>query len=772
MQTASGAFAALVTSQDQLIDHKLTVGFPVSVPSSYSDLTSCVVSVDLDRAVTTTLPDGTTLISGYPSAAMTVVLAGMLNQAAGVPLTEADTAYRLFNPNDSSSSMWRITRGGLPITWQAGGWDGSASPELITQYTGTVDQVTCSNGVVTLVCRDQRSTITNQATLPPVITQAPQNAGLTSEYAVDYLLRTSSPGRYYSWPEIRQNCVLAVGMRSSLWPQVGSYSTYAQEPTFAHGVYGTGYNGHSAAFGSTFVTYAPLAPLDSTNNIFVEFFGTPGCKIHINDAAVANTVEMYWDGTSGNVQITTFSPSGSTAITAANVPIANGKSYFGLGFTWAPGSTSCVTKLWVGTAGSTVNNTITAKDARNGSLFTVVALLGGSAQGVNGVIEGVQVTTETTPTSNGSFAPTLLIDSGGSLNSLTALPDVSGKDAWSVLQDIAAAEAAVIGFDENGVCRFVNRATIRSMASVRTITSGASLVSLDSLEQMSLCATHIQVPVNQVFIAPVQNVWFASSVITVPPNGSTSFLATTSDPVVNMSTTDVGYWNAGPVGNTWRACTSPDGQGAAVKAGISLQVVQLSSTSLSVTLTNSTPFVLYMVQPVADQSAQYPAGTPFVAIVGQPVQKVTNALAANGSTGTAGQIIADSQWPPVANGGAVANKTFGEVLLPVSPSDWLQDLSSAQGLADALLRDLYYPKPLYRNVTIVPDPRLQLLDRVTLLDPDVSQISDDALLMGISTRMSAGEFSQTIDARAVNRPGAWLLGVAGRSELGVTTFIY
>lgn len=758
MQTAGGGFAAAVTSSDQLVDYKVTVGFPASVPSYKCDLTKCVVSVAIDRAVTTTLPDGTTLISGYPSAAMTVVLAGMLNQAPGVALVEADNAFRLFNPNDSSSLMWRTTCGGLTITAQAGLWDGGSAADLVTQYTGTIDQVTCSNGVVTLVCRDQRSTVTSQATLPPVITNSPYNSGLTSEYAVDYLLRHSSPARYYSWPALRSSCVLAVGFKSSIWADVGTLASRLLQPTpsFIPGV-----NGSALAQQTFTIPYIPTAPFVPADKICGQMLSvadsTNGLTVFIGDDAGTYQLVFSRNVGIGKIVMYTISPSGTSTLTqVATCGAGNRELEFSA--SWASGSSTVSGTVWVD--GTSTGFSFSALDTRpSGENFTLV-----NAQGP---IEGLQLTKEASYATGYPFVPTLDLDQ--SLNPLTALPDVSGKDTWSVLQDIAAAEAGVIGFDELGVCRFVNRNTIRSMSVARSITSTNSLMTLDSLAQMSLCATHVQAPVNQLQISTPQTVWSATSVLQVNPASPLTFIAQTAGPVLSLAATDSGFVpNAGPTpGLTyWQACYSADGSGAPAIYGISVSIVQLSATQLSVTVTNNTGFVLWLCTPAGYFGT---AGAPALFIGGQLVTNTT--VAADGSS-IPSVVIADSQWPSITAGGAVTNTEFGEILLALSANDWLQDVTAGQTLADYLIKDLHYPKPLYRNVSIVADPRLQLLDRVTLVDSDVSKINDDAQLVGISTRFSAGEWVQTVDARAMFRPGAWILGVAGRSELGLTTFLY
>lgn len=768
MQTATGAFDTAVNSADQMIAYTVTVTFPGSVQASFSDLSGCVVSADWYRQENTTLPDGTTLIAGYPTVQPKIVLAGMLNQGDGVVGREDQNAFWLFNVNDPSSPMYRKTRLALPVTISMGLYDGSSTPELITQFTGTIDSIDCSDGEVTLTCRDNRSTITSQATAPPVITNPPYNAGLTSEFAVDYLARFASPTAYLSRPARRANCVLDVGFRASIYPELGILpSRFTQgTPTFIPGVNGSAL-GQQPDWD---ILYQPEDPLTGLATSFVPADKMCGRLDSVGDATNGFTVNLGDDtGTyqfyisrniaTGQIVVFTNSPSGFSSITVVS-SIAAGNHTVEWSASWPSGSSSVSGTVWID--GASHAFTFSAANTRpSNENFTLVS--------VQGPIEALQITKEASYATGYPFTPTLVLDQ--SLNPLVALPDVSGKDTWSVLQTIAQAEAAVIGFDEHGVLRFTNRNTIKSAASARSITSTTSLMSLDSSEQMSLAATHIQQPVNAIAIGSITGVWSANTAIEVPAASSLVLPVQTQNIVLNVDTTGVGFWPVGGPANvtSFRASTTADGTGAAVSTGIVQTVAQQSATQLTITIQNTNPFPIFLVSPAS--CGDVATGTPFLFIAAQPVISATT-VPVGGTTASDGALIADAQWPPLTAGGAVANDDFGEVLLPLPANDWVQDFASAQALVDDLLSDLFYPKPQYSNVVIIPDPRLQLLDRVTLVDTDVSQANFDALINGINISIAHGTWSQALDVRAFVRPGAWILDTVGRSELDSTTFIY
>lgn len=758
MQTATPAFATAVVNQDQNIAYVVTVAFPVSVPSAYGTFTESVISIENDAQVTTSTPEGTLLLAGYPSAQPTIELSGLLNQPVGTVWKETQSVYWLFNPNDSTSPMYRQTRAGLPITIQAGLYDGQSTPELITIFTGTIDTAVCSNGVVTLTCRDNRSTITNQSKLPPVITSPPFNAGLTSQYAIDYLFRHASPAQYYSWPKQRTGCLLAVSMRSSIWPEVGSYASYTQAPGFGVGLYGTAL----VNTGGAEIVYTLTTAIASTQTSFwIEGFVGPETELIVSNGP-QQVVLAYG---SGGLVLLVVTASGNAQ---QNWGVStSGKHYVAAQVHWSQGSTSLTGTLYFD--GASLPISLTAPAARTAATMPFGGVASNLGTNANASVEGFQVTTESAGVPNGSFTPTLLLDP--SLNPLTALPDVTGQDAWGTFQDIAAAENGIIGFNETGLAFFKNRYTIDQTVAVRTVQSSKSLLTLDSSEQMSTVATHVQVPVNQLTIAAPSNVWSVATILAIPPLGSLTFTATTQYPVVNVALTDSGFQPDPPfvvAGDTyWRACTTADGSGAAITTGITVTVVQLSATALQVTVTNANTIIAYLSNPPGSVA---PEGLPSLVIGGQAVTS-TNSLNTTGNTSVGGTLYADAQWPPIGSGGAVSNTQFGEILIQVPVNNWLQDLPTALQFADDLISDLHRPRPLFTNMQIVCDPRLQLVDRVMVSDPDMSQANTDVLLVGIHTSLGNGRWTQAIDSRAFYTPGSWILGDPGYSELGSTTYL-
>ena len=71
-------------------------------------------------------------------------------------------------------------------------------------------------------------------------------------------------------------------------------------------------------------------------------------------------------------------------------------------------------------------------------------------------------------------------------------------------------------------------------------------------------------------------------------------------------------------------------------------------------------------------------------------------------------------------------------------NDFRQDDDDIQLLADDLIDDLADPGPAITDVPAVGDPRLQLGDRVTIVDPAGLVMSDDFHLSAVNFSYSTG----------------------------------
>lgn len=818
MQIKSVDWRAVIDSQS----------IPYDVIVNIRDLTGAnVVSfggmtlddVSYDRALTSDMPANTRFVSGgYPAAGASISLSGLL-LVAGEFMAIDD----FLNPWNAASPNYLIDWTSYLVTIDVRVFiDGT--PDATRVFTGEIDELTVNHnsGGVTITCVDFRSRLRALPDLPIAFADVPgartfsqytsaplAKQVLTSLYVVDYLFSKAGfstvlpdrPGSFFrvsghggAFPEKAPNGnVTAVGndtfTAGRYFPQLcGAYyadiSGAAVSDIVSPDRDPSAYSIDTAArFGQgRRFTYEGWIKDDGTDvPAFSQTYrGAYAWLTSINPATLITDslilgvqrisgvlvpFATYRDGTS-------FTNKTTTQPTRA-VPIDGNWHYVLISAAIGTGASPVLTlTVWLDGAAA-LASTVTL----TGYPVPVESKLSYASLESSVTADSAQVSQEPTlPTTiNNAYVPAIVPFYDPSLNNLTVIPDTAGKDAWGVIQQLAQAEQAVCGLSESGVPFFVNRQTLRTMGPTREINSKSALKTLNTRVARSAVATHIQVPVSGYsFNQVLEAVWSTTEYIAVAPLGTYSVIAAFSTPVVGVyafggpiRANGVGL-GAGvyPLGSSqtsgYRASTTASGSGPAI-VNLVMRVYQLSPTTALVTVYNPNAYAAYLVTP-----SIYPAdvGSPYLVVAGRPGSP---SGAVGGVTQAASYgVIADAQWPPAEQGGAASNP-YGDVLLSVAANPFLQSSFSGQDLADDLLADLAYPRPILENISIMLDPSLQLGDRVTIVDPSRAKINDDAQVFSVSCRLSSNAAGMTIGARTVGTPGAWIMGAVGKSEMGVNT---
>jgi hypothetical protein len=362
------------------------------------------------------------------------------------------------------------------------------------------------------------------------------------------------------------------------------------------------------------------------------------------------------------------------------------------------------------------------------------------------------------------FTPAAVLDP--SLNSAVRVVTAVEGDTYALIQQLAGAELAVAGGDEAGNFRFYNRETLQSIASVRDVTSATSLRRLGEMRQsVASVVNHATVDYAGWALVDGDRLLYEAPAPIRIPGGQTIVLTPTLDaPSVLFGNVESAALQVLPDGSSadgfWLRCSTTKAGTAAFNPNlISRTVRQIAANRLAITLTNLGGTDCWLVS-----SAGYldvPAGTPLLRISGQV-------------WGQSGAGTADVQYPPVAadGSGGAASSRFGDQVHQISGNPWIQDFASATLLAQDIVRDQYAPRPDLTGVEIVPDPRLQLTDVIRLRDPDGTLLDEYARIFGWKITWSTDEYTMTLDARTLAAPGGWIMGVAGRSEIGSTAYVY
>lgn len=728
------------------------------------DVGLSVTSLTIDSSTTTDMPAGTRYAAGYPAVSCDFTLAGIVDPTASPVLTAA----ALFGPYQTGSPLYRRQIIGTAVTVDVAVLAGTStvsSPEWLRKFTGTVDSfiVDPVAGTVQFTCADYRNRLRSIPETPPVVTVPAYNAGLTSEFAVDYVLRAATNYGISTWPAPRANCVLAAGLRASLWPEVGKLNTTDSQPDpqFSQSGYGSGLSGFDTDNGTLLTgTTWDLASAPTTD-VMVECFvsgidpatgGSAGIAVGDVIPVSAADPTLYVAGMQVQIDQTGVNTYfGGAPQTLSTTPAA-GTHYVAVHVHYNSATTTWSGTIWFdGTsqAFSTTSGDPVADRPSGWSSVSVAFVHAGAA------VSGLQVTTETSPASNGGFVPTAYLDE--SLNTLQVVPELSG-DPWQVLQSIADAELAVAGFDEFGVFRFTNRDTLHSSPAVRTVTAAESLKTVTIESSAASQANHVQVPYTAWVYQSAGLVFTLQDKWKVPRHSTFSWIITLDTLAVSTDGTGAVLPNSHATsdGNTWYRASTTAAGATAHPGPLTVTVRQLSSSTVVVTVVNGAGSDAWLVSPAVYTDVSQ--GDPALWIGGLPVIQ-------------AGEVTADWQYPDAANGGA-ASGPFGDVAVALSSNAWIQDQDSAQTLAQDLGVDMYTQRPDLTQMDIVPDPTLQLMDRVRITDPDVSGVDEYAVIWGQTLTLDGDQgMSHQIDARTTTAPGLWILGVTGRSELGVTTYV-
>lgn len=758
---------------------------------AYPNASLAVESIEVDREITTDMPDGTRLIAGYPAATADIILSGSLDAN---DLTQ--TPASLFNPYNALSVLYRGDAVGAKVTSKSGLYTGSSNtPELITTFTGTLDDYEYDpiTGTVELYCIDYRTKLKTAPGLPSFSGQPAPSAlntftpFLTAHYGLDYLLRSAG---IYSSPPPRAGSMFFASMHGSMWPEIsgplngvgpltsGAPANWAAGkwspqtvalPCATYAQLDLSETGPVAAGVTNGMAYMEMTGAWDPSTVSAGSFIVTGHAVTTSSVTANYKVKVSTDGAGHLVVSAIFTPynlsgAGTPQGSTVNYSETAGDFTVGVQFFWTS-PTSLTVTIFVNNEAANVQ-TFTFTSGHTDSTHTELDSMH-FENDTSLPVENICISTEYAGNTYASanFVPTAYLDASLNTN-LTCLPDVTGNDSWQVIQQICDAETAVGGFDENGVFRFQNRVTLRGVPNSGVLDGQINLETAQIGMMLSTVANHVQVPVNVQAIQAPSAIWQATDTIAIDAGQSVVLNVTLQSPAINVALTDSGVTPSGggtPGLTTFRASSDPFGNGAELTA-INISIVQISPTELQITAHNNYVFAVYLVTPAGYVD---PQGSPALTIGGQTVS-AGSTTATDITDEVAAGVLADWQWPPLTEGGAVTNKR-GEILITVASNVWQQDYNTALILASDIGGDLIAPRPIITNITIVADPRIQLVDRRTLNLTDQG-ITGDVTISGVTFNSSATQFDQTLVVRAVSRPGDWIMGDTVYSVMGATTY--
>ena len=769
MQSVSAELAAAITATDErpraLCRLRIDWDRDGNFTDADSDLSADVVSVDLSRDLTTDLPPEAKLFSGSAAAEATIILAH--RDPAGDPAKHAAWYY---SPLNSASPLFGYKRKGAPATLEVG-FVTSAGAEYVTVLTGRVRSLKVVSGgrYAELRVSDGSEDMRKQVTLPMVIADgdvagaAVVRPGLNTVFLADWTARKCG---YYASPPPRSGCKFSATLHGSGYPEVGtieehhgengsklSYSPTPSFPSTAKWVQGVNTDGSSGQAMRYFLGGTGVISTNNTRELLMEGWfkwnstGVDAPLISVFDDTLTTEpfVTLWRDatGTGGRLQVS-FNRGGTDntnrSTSTSGPAISPGTA------SWHYVAAQCsfhstgvdVTFRYDSTTSGPF--TVTTPSVTNAPECLRVQVARGRVAAYadghfNGLSEAVQVTTEsTTSTWNNAYTPNAEIRASANIdNRLVATPSAV-EAGWSLFQRIAESEFATAGFTETGTLYYWPRdrwTTAPYTTSQRTLSSSTALTELETTEAIDQVRNRVVIRAKIPEVLDQSTVWKLGSRVQVNASSSKVFYARLDEPVGNVDTSIIYAPPSSGGSSRYLAADRLDGQGNQVLTNFSVAAEVLSPTLVKLTATNTNAFTVWIV---ADENASAShSGKPMLWLDAQRV-KFGEETASSSQTATASD--------------ATSITDFGEQLLELEDSDFRQDPDDIQQLADDLVADLADPGPVLSDVPAVGDPRTQLGDRLTIVDPEGLVMSADYHCSKVGLSFADGKLAMVLSLRS------------------------
>lgn len=320
------------------------------------------------------------------------------------------------------------------------------------------------------------------------------------------------------------------------------------------------------------------------------------------------------------------------------------------------------------------------------------------------------------------------------VNVISKLPERIGVDSWDFVQEVAAAEAGAVGFDEEGRPFFLDRRSLTADTETveKVVTSTRDLATLDvtlSTDTVRNVAEVETVSGRQYGDENATAIFRSVSVdqFDTPANTTRDFVVwqepfthpyryENSPPYYDTAT-----WNTvdNERGITWGfSCVRPDTN--AEVSNVTVDASPAGPRRLRVRVRNPNNFAVRLA--TTD-------GKPALRLYGYP-------------------ILDDA--PKVARIEKPSSiEVYGERSLNLGGSDWDQDYDSRVELADSLLDELRRPVPVLPAIDVVGDPRVQLGDTLEIRSPGGVAESIKASVVEITRRASREGLRDTYGVRPI-----------------------
>lgn len=721
--------------------------------SGPEDITAHVGAVTISRQITGDLPEEVATSEGSSVAELTAVLTvGDVDDASV-------HAAGLFSRYNTAAPLYGVERLGCEVSATVG-MTVAGVPVLVPRFTGVVTElpVSSTDRTATLTALDNRELLRRNVTLPATAADYGPGTvvkpGLNAQWIADLIYRRNGYATSPLRPDTATSTtVLSATMHGSAYPDTGTLVEASRwdtvgnefEPcTFTTGEFGYALAGPDGSgltpdaynYALYKLTRQQPLPLVVWSVLHVELWlsAVPGTLTGVTPLTLFNlhnsvdpdiiTLELRHNGV-------------NRVLRAAYSRGSSGAAFMDVTFTATAlvevliQKTTTGRTIWIRQDGAQVGGA--AADAASivdtGDMDRIRINALGALEGV--VITYSEQGSNTIPAT--SFGHTSEVELGESRNDLVAVLASEARDSWELLREVAAAEFAWVGFDEETGQPFYRTTEYwgqpEQQTVAATITAERDLLQLANADAMDRIRNQVTVPVRALSVSAFTDVWTGTPYLRA--RQTRLFFADFDDPVLDLDTNIQAVQGSTPGPGTSRilANSRKDGTGVDLSTYLTATVVFWTASRALVRVTNRSPaYGAY----VADS-----AGGPGLFLAGTRVLGNDNAL---------------SMYAEDVD----SITEFGDRPLDLPASPWRQDPAVAQGIADGLLARLKDPHPVPVGVSIVGNPLLVLGDRVRLQDPGGTELDDEYWVTGITDRLSPdGGYTQDLDVREAWTGGNW-----------------
>lgn len=620
------------------------------------------------------------------------------------------------------------------------------------QLTGKIASVSgepsspTSSGLVDGIARLGR-----KITLPPLLTRMPPrqedgNWRGVSLYPTFFTDRAARAGSFYSTPPMFEGCVFSAPLMGSMWPERGELESsvrYSDNSLYS-AVWSESPWGIGAA--DVYARYLPSGNSALTRPMELTLMVPP------TSSGIAS-LDAYWGSSRIRLRISEAT---------ARADITSGGSVVSVASLSRDGSS--VYSLRVVRNGSTLNCTVRSASGNeaSGSTATPAGVTGQmtearvASEAPGAQLGGAQITFPNSAWMSVNYTRNAFITPAAYSQSLEASPAIINRSARDLLEEQAKAELAAMWIDGDGNLRWVNRNRLTGASPALTLTSQDNLKALPWEEDFSAVASVVEVtsrrPTVQRARVDILHLWNASQSGVDPGDEFEWLIHPGSDEdwvMPDLSVEVLGSGTATTNGemftrfnrgqNSWIALYAEDSD--------ALSNTWLTAVASASFIDHRSYRVSALVPSQHDPGWTMSLKIPTETVVGS----VAGPMRYQPSLGTPvirgrGKIM----WEDVTF--TADAREWDAPVLTHDVGWWVQDAAAVQVIANTLAAQTTAPQPVLRGVPIVPDPRLEIGDVVTLSDPDVTGIELQCLVVSLNDDFSAGPtvWSQTCGFRVID----------------------